>query len=104
MRPYKEQFQVGHFGTDNPATAEVVETMPFVVEFREDVDLTPAGQPGAMADFVNIGIPEDAHGTHVAGITAANGLFGGKMDGAAPGATIVSSRACTWGGAAPRSR
>ena len=98
MRPYKEQFQVGHFGKDNPATAEVVETMPFVVEYREDVDLTPAGRPGEVADFVNIGIPEDAHGSHVAGITAAHGMFGGDMDGAAPGADIVSSRACTWGG------
>ncbi len=43
MRPYKEQFDVGHFGTDNPATA-VVEQMPFVVEFREDVDVD-AGRP-----------------------------------------------------------
>ena len=33
--------------------------MPFVVEFREDVDVTPAGLPG-VADFVNIGIIEDA--------------------------------------------
>ncbi|MET0415855.1 MAG: serine protease, partial [Actinoplanes sp.] len=39
MRPYKEKFDVGHFGTDNPATA-IAERMPFVVEYREDVDLT----------------------------------------------------------------
>jgi len=97
MRPYKEKFQIGHFGKDNPATSDVVESMPFVVEYREDVDVTPAGLPGT-ADFVNIGIPEDAHATHVAGITAASGMFGGKMDGAAPGAQIVSSRACSWGG------
>ncbi len=32
------------------------------------------------------------------GLAAANGLFGGRMDGAAPGAKIVSSRACTWSG------
>src|SRR3954465_14087680 len=31
-------------------------------------------------------------------MTSANGLFGGKMNGAAPGAKIVSSRACTWSG------
>ena len=37
MRPYKEKFDVGHFGTDNPATA-IVERMPFVVEYREDVE------------------------------------------------------------------
>ena len=53
---------------------------------------------GDKADFVNIGVIESEHGTHVAGITAANGLFGGKMNGAAPGAKIVSSRACTWAG------
>ncbi len=97
MRPYKEKFDIGHFGVDNPAT-QIAESMPFVVEYREDVDLTPAGLPGQKADFVNIGIVESAHGTHVAGITAANGLFGGAMDGQAPGAKIVSSRACSWGG------
>nr|WP_240978095.1 S8 family serine peptidase [Knoellia sp. DB2414S] len=97
MRPYKEKFDVGHFGTDNPDTA-ISESMPFVVEYREDVDLTPAGMPGQKADYVNIGVVESAHGTHVAGITAANGLFGGKMNGQAPGAKIVSSRACSWGG------
>lgn len=97
MRPYNEQFQVGHFGTDNPATA-VRDQMPFVVEFREDVDVTPAGLPG-VADFVNIGIIEDEHGSHVAGITAANDMFGNpNLDGAAPGAKIVSARACNWGG------
>ena len=45
MRPYKENFDVAHFGVDNPATA-VAESMPFVVEYREDVDLTPAGLAG----------------------------------------------------------
>ncbi len=96
MRPYRERFDIGHFGTDDPATP-LVESMPFVVEFREDVDLSPAGLD-RTADFVNIGLVESAHGTHVAGITAANGLFGGEADGAAPGAKIVSSRACSWGG------
>jgi subtilisin family serine protease len=96
MRPYREGAQVGHFGTDNPSTP-IVESSPFVVEFREDVSLEPYGLPGT-ADFVNIGLVEDAHGSHVAGITAANDMFGGTMDGQAPGAKIVSSRACTWGG------
>jgi subtilisin family serine protease len=97
MRPYREKFDVGHFGVDNPATG-VVERMPFVVEFREDVDLTPAGLEG-VADYVNIGIPESPHGTHVAGITAANDLFGNAaFDGQAPGAKLVSARACSWGG------
>ncbi|MFD3518585.1 S8 family serine peptidase [Streptomyces sp. NPDC058657] len=94
MSPYKDKFQVGYFGTDNPAT-EVAERIPFVVEYRKDVVYNA---DGAKADFVNIGIIESEHGTHVAGITAANSLFGGKMNGAAPGAKLVSSRACTWSG------
>ncbi|GID31547.1 serine protease [Paractinoplanes brasiliensis] len=97
MRPYKEKFDVNHFGADNPATA-ISERMPFVVEYREDVDLTPAGIEGT-ADFVNIGIPEGLHASHVAGIAAGNDLFGNAaFDGQAPGAKIVSARACSWGG------
>ncbi|MCX5412578.1 S8 family serine peptidase [Streptomyces sp. NBC_00059] len=94
LKPYKDGHQVGYFGTDNPAT-EVVERIPFVIETRKNVVYNAAG---ATADYVNIGVIESEHGTHVAGITAANGLFGGKMNGAAPGAKIVSSRACTWSG------
>ncbi|WP_030934505.1 S8 family serine peptidase [Streptomyces sp. NRRL S-646] len=99
MKPYKDGFQVGYFGTDNPST-DVVERQPFVVQIRKDVPMDPFGGDwvGKKADFVNIGVIESEHGTHVAGITAANGLFGGKMNGAAPGAKIVSSRACTWTG------
>jgi hypothetical protein len=94
MKPYKDGFQIGWFGTDNPAT-DVAERQPFVVEIRKDVVVNAAG---AKADFVNIGVIESEHGTHVAGITAAHGLFGGRMNGAAPGAKLVSSRACTWTG------
>ncbi|WP_411069423.1 S8 family serine peptidase [Streptomyces sp. cmx-4-25] len=99
MKPYKDGYQIGYFGADNPAT-EVVEKTPFVVEIRKDVPMDPAGGDwvGKKADFVNIGLVESSHGTHVAGITAARGLFGGRMNGAAPGAKIVSSRACTWTG------
>jgi len=94
MRPYKENHEIGRFGVDNPAT-RVQESMPFVVEFRVDLQLTPTER----ADFVNIGIVQAAHGSHVAGITAANDLLGNPVfDGAAPGAKIVSSRACSWGG------
>ncbi|MFG2297136.1 S8 family serine peptidase [Streptomyces sp. NPDC048603] len=99
MKPYKDGNQVGYFGTDNPAT-EVAERIPFVIQIRKDVPMDPLGGDwvGKKADFVNIGIIESEHGTHVAGITAANGLFGGKMNGAAPGAKLVSSRACSWSG------
>ncbi|MGW2176536.1 S8 family serine peptidase [Streptomyces sp. NPDC001732] len=94
LKPYKEKHQVSYFGKDDPRT-EVAERIPFVVETRQDVVYNAAGD---TSDYVNIGVIESEHGTHVAGITAANGLFGGKMNGAAPGAKIVSSRACTWSG------
>ncbi|MGA4841896.1 S8 family serine peptidase [Streptomyces sp. G45] len=99
LKPYGDKHQVAYFGKDNPAT-DVVERVPFVVEIRKDVPTDPYGGDwvGKKADFVNIGLIESEHGTHVAGITAANKLFGGKMNGAAPGAKLVSSRACTWTG------
>ncbi|MZD10202.1 S8 family serine peptidase [Streptomyces sp. SID5785] len=100
MKPYKDGYQVGYFGKDDPST-DVVERQPFVVEIRKDVPMDPYGGDwvGKKVDFVNIGVIESEHGTHVAGITAANSLFGNKkMNGAAPGAKIVSSRACTWSG------
>ncbi|RSS82028.1 S8 family serine peptidase [Streptomyces sp. WAC06614] len=99
MKPYKDGYQIGYFGTDNPAT-DVAERIPFVIEIRKDVPMDPYGGDwvGKKADFVNVGIIESEHGTHVAGITSANGLFGGTMNGAAPGAKIVSSRACSWSG------
>ena len=96
MSPYAQSRQVGHFGVDNPETP-VSEKVPFTVDYREDVDLSPLGgaNVGKVADYVNIGLVASAHGTHVAGIIAGNGLFGGAMRGAAPGAQIVSARACT---------
>ncbi|MGW1106237.1 S8 family serine peptidase [Streptomyces sp. NPDC002540] len=94
MKPYKEKHQVSYFGKDDPRT-DVVERIPFTVETRKNVVYNAAGD---KSDYVNIGVIESEHGTHVAGITSANGLFGGKMNGAAPGAKIVSSRACTWSG------
>ena len=81
MTDYKVNFDVQYFGTDNPATA-LAERMPFVV------------QTNGKDKFVNIGIVSGQHGSHVAGIAAGNSLFGGAMNGAAPGAKIVSSRAC----------
>lgn len=81
MTDYKVNFDVNYFGTDNPATA-VAERMPFVV------------QTDGQRKVVNIGIVSGAHGSHVAGITAGNSLFGGAMSGAAPGAKLVSVRVC----------
>ncbi len=81
MTDYAKAFNVGHFGTDDPATA-VRESMPFVV------------QTDGQQKVVNIGIVSGAHGSHVAGITAANAMFGGAMSGAAPGAKLKSVRVC----------
>jgi subtilisin family serine protease len=81
MTDYAKKFDVGHFGTDNPAT-QAHESMPFVV------------QTDGKDKAVNIGIVSGEHGTHVAGITAANGMFGGAMSGAAPGAKLKAVRVC----------
>ena len=83
MTDYKVNRDIRKFGTDNPATA-VKEEVPFVV------------QTDGKNKFVNLGIVAGAHASHVAGIAAGNALFGGQMSGAAPGAKIVSSRACLW--------
>jgi hypothetical protein len=85
MTDYKVRFDVNHFGTDNPATA-VREADPFVV------------QTDPAHNSVNIGLVSNGHGSHVAGIATGNKLFGGQMSGAAPGAKIVSVRACLWSG------
>jgi subtilisin family serine protease len=81
MTDYRVRRDVGHFGTDNPATA-VQEQVPFVV------------QTDGSAKVVNIGIVSGAHGSHVTGIITGNHLFGGAMSGAAPGAKVVSVRVC----------
>ncbi|WP_018683964.1 S8 family serine peptidase [Actinokineospora enzanensis] len=81
MTDYKVKYDIGHFGKDNPATP-VSESLPFVV------------QTDPADEAVNIGIVSGAHGSHVAGIVAGNRLFGGTMNGAAPGAKLVSVRVC----------
>ncbi|MEV4684746.1 S8 family serine peptidase [Streptomyces kurssanovii] len=85
LRPYKDKQQIAHFGTDDPSTP-VNERIPFTVQVRNDFF------PGTVS--VNVNVITEAHGTHVAGITAANGMFGGRADGQAPGAKLVSMRAC----------
>ena len=81
MTDYRVRYDVGTFGTDNPATP-VREAMPFVV------------QTDGKNKVVNIGIVSAQHGSHVAGIVAGNQLFGGAMSGAAPGAKLKSVRVC----------
>ena len=82
MTDYKVNFDVGHFGHDDPATP-VRESVPFVVQT----------DPTAHA-YVGIGIVSGAHGTHVTGIMSGNSLFGGRMSGAAPGAKVAVVRVC----------
>jgi subtilisin family serine protease len=96
MLPFKERFDQGVLGADKPGT-DVVEAMPFTVDVRRDLSLAPLGAPTLTSNFVDIGIVSGAHGSHVAGITAANDMFGGAMDGQAPGAELVSARACAFG-------
>ncbi|MFS8096316.1 S8 family serine peptidase [Lentzea alba] len=86
MIDYKVKKDVGFFGADNPATP-VIDRIAFVVQTDRSI-YDNAGTP-----FVNIGI-SGAHGTHVAGITAAHKMFDGKMAGAAPGAKLMSIKAC----------
>lgn len=87
MIDYKYKKDVGHFGADNPATP-VVDTVAFVVQTDKSI------YDAAGVAWVNIGISAAAHGSHVAGITAANKLFGGKMSGAAPGAKLMAVKVC----------
>jgi subtilisin family serine protease len=80
MTDYKYKQDVGFFGTDNPAT-DIAERMAFVVQTDK-------------VGFVNIGIAGAEHGSHVAGIAAGHSLFDGKMEGAAPGAKLLSVKVC----------
>lgn len=80
MIDYKVGYDIGYFGTDDPATP-IAERIAFVVQTNE---------PG----FVNLGMATNAHGSHVSGIAAGSALFGGEMSGAAPGATLMSIKAC----------
>ncbi|MFD1147493.1 S8 family serine peptidase [Saccharothrix hoggarensis] len=86
MIDYKYKKDVGHFGVDNPATP-VLDTIAFVVQ----TDKSNYDANGTA--WVNLGISA-AHGTHVAGITSANKMFGGKMVGAAPGAKLMAVKVC----------
>lgn len=81
MSPFKQHGDVATFGTDNSSTA-IRESVPFVVQIEKSLG------------YVNIGIVSGAHGTHVTGIAAGKGFFGGAFNGAAPEAQIVALRAC----------
>jgi subtilisin family serine protease len=85
MTDYKFRHDIGIFGVDNPETP-VRESVPFVV------------QTDRIEKFVNVGIVAAGHGTHVAGIAAGKGFFGGAYNGAAPEAQIISVRVCTFTG------
>ncbi|MFD1044671.1 hypothetical protein ACFQ1S_03220, partial [Kibdelosporangium lantanae] len=65
MIDYKVKQDVGFFGTDNPATTNVVERVAFVVQTDKSVYGDPENPP-----YVDLGIAGAEHGSHVAGITA----------------------------------
>ena len=85
MRDFSVGRQSSSLGIDNPVTA-IRESVPFSVQIDP------------VAKAVNLGIVTDSHGTHVAGIVAGKGLYGGASDGQAPGAKLVSVQVCLIGG------
>jgi len=77
MTDFKNNYDAGRFGTDNPTTP-LRESVPFVV------------QTDKRNQFVNIGIVVNEHGTETTTVAAGKGLFGGAFNGSAPEAQIVS--------------
>ncbi|MBO0861978.1 MAG: S8 family serine peptidase [Chloracidobacterium sp.] len=76
MTDYAASFDVGLIRKDDPATPQ-----------RGPLAFTVQTFPGAKA--VCLGRMSADHGTATASAAAAKGLFGGQMNGAAPGAQIV---------------
>ncbi|MEU3341148.1 S8/S53 family peptidase [Streptomyces sp. NPDC006668] len=97
-KPYKDGYQIGHCGADDPATT-IAESQGVVVQAGKDVPMDPLGGDGVgkKADFVDIGLVPGAHGTHLVSIIAASSMFNGRMGGAALGAKIVCEMACLFG-------
>lgn len=77
MTDYQVRYDVGIFGKDNPKT-EIRETVGFTVQTDLQHKLI----------FINPGYGE--HGTGVTGGAVGKGFFGGRLNGIAPGAQIVS--------------
>ncbi|MBP2474935.1 subtilisin family serine protease [Crossiella equi] len=88
MIDYKVKQDVQFFGTDKAETKNVVERMAFVVQTDRSIYDT-GGTP-----YVNLGISSGSHGSHVAGIAAGHKLLGGNIAGGAPGAKLISIKAC----------
>ena len=73
--------------------------MPFVVEFRKDVDTTPIGAAGHRSTTsTSASSRARTAPTSPASPPPTTCSATADFDGAAPGAKIVSARACTWGG------
>jgi hypothetical protein len=76
LTEYTVQFDVGHFGTDDPNTVQR-EAVPFVVHMD------------TAKKYVHLGFERAAHGELVAGTAAGRGFFDGAFDGMAPGAQLA---------------
>lgn len=77
MTDYNVHYDIGVFGKDDPTT-----------QVRESVGFTIQIDPDHQSIFVIAGY--GSHGTGVTGSAFGAGFFGGKVDGVAPGAQIVS--------------
>ena len=88
LRDFSVAQQSATLGTDRTSTP-IREAVPFSVQIDR------------AAKAVNLGLVTDSHGTHVAGILAGRGLYGGAAHGQAPGARLVSVQVCLIGGGCP---
>lgn len=90
LSDYRIDHEYGFLGTNDPGTPISERGLSYTVDTRRS-EYEPDDDDGS---WLNIGIPNNAHGSHVAGIVAANGMFGGAMSGNAPGAELIGINAC----------
>lgn len=77
MSNYNVRHDIGIFGKDNPSTP-MRETIAFIV------------QANAQHKFVYVNPLIYGHATFTTSVAAGKGFFGGRMNGSAPGAQIIS--------------
>jgi hypothetical protein len=80
LTDYNVRFDLGQFGKDDPATPE-----------RESIGFYLLAHPGN--DFIDINPLFTGHTTQTTSVAAGKGFFGGQINGVAPYAQVVSTRA-----------